>query len=1003
MGLLGKLKKKEVARTVYAVAGHPALTVSPEGKDAYLSCVCIMSYADEVLNNAEQRIIRDLAESLDFSTEELPSIFEFASEPDEKTLEKKVSIVAELNMALPCLADMAFMAYADGHFCEETEEHYLRMFAKEWNVDENSLSQVMRVARAIYGGRFDCVEGELKKKWSVAASEMELLRSWVSALKTTCIPHPIEQGKVLAPSEKRSVAIAEPIASKYKKTRKTKRKSNAVKATAQVARIDSFKVDVLSQLGKLNQLLENVRMDGGPDSSIAEFQGIADDLQSEVTKVSDLRMTLAFVGTMKAGKSTTINAIVGSNVLPNRSGAMTTLPTLITHTQGNTEPVLNFIKKEPFDDAIAKIKEFCEAKRIKEAPKGVLFRNTLDRIISKRLTKLRPRYKGQKEIYSFMESMNDIARICSEFELETPLASYTSVGDFPEIEVEFAYLADREGNCAGKLSLVDTPGPNEAGQGGLKGVVKEQLAKASAIVCVAEPTQVDSEAQAEIRDWIQGAQKTSGAPLFVLLNKIDTMPFAERNSDIFAERALRLFPDFDDREGKPVSVKGRVYGISSHQALLANRASYSLRIDGCLPHWENDGWVMDFLEKGGWVQDDPPPIEDTNWVADRSQRLWVGSKMQQPMDEIILHSMHQAVPLCLGHALDFIGRNISEVHNAATVRQGALGVEVKELDALVQNLESSITKINSFQQELSDKGVSVLGNFKKKLEAAMSEIQVDAMVALKKNSGEKNEKGRIKSFYGIQLINYLQPAKRNLLRDVLFGDEVLTFDDKSGVNELITKVADASSTVIRKVVDHSLSECESFLEEKKKGFAADVGRKIEPILDEINTLMSVNFDFSMPAVRMPATKLVLDLDIAVNSVAKEDKVDRGDYKRTWYTFWIGKKWVPKWVNVYKIAPCDLRQEVDKQFAEYGKKASELIHKTTGNQFRNDLSEHINAVNSVIARVQSSIEQAVNDKGQAEETQEKTRKYFAFLAEESKKLGVRTCKVKGALNNIMEGE
>ncbi|MFX4316464.1 clamp-binding protein CrfC, partial [Enterobacter sp. 63] len=51
-------------------------------------------------------------------------------------------------------------------------------------------------------------------------------------------------------------------------------------------------------------------------------------LNNELRKITRLEMVLAIVGTMKAGKSTTINAIVGTEVLPNRNRPMTALPTL---------------------------------------------------------------------------------------------------------------------------------------------------------------------------------------------------------------------------------------------------------------------------------------------------------------------------------------------------------------------------------------------------------------------------------------------------------------------------------------------------------------------------------------------------------------------------------------------------------------------------------------------------------------------------------------------------
>ena len=70
-------------------------------------------------------------------------------------------------------------------------------------------------------------------------------------------------------------------------------------------------------------------------------------LNNELRKISRLEMVLAIVGTMKAGKSTTINAIVGTEVLPNRNRPMTALPTLIRHTPGQKEPVLHFPTLRP--------------------------------------------------------------------------------------------------------------------------------------------------------------------------------------------------------------------------------------------------------------------------------------------------------------------------------------------------------------------------------------------------------------------------------------------------------------------------------------------------------------------------------------------------------------------------------------------------------------------------------------------------------------------------------
>jgi len=70
------------------------------------------------------------------------------------------------------------------------------------------------------------------------------------------------------------------------------------------------------------------------------------------------RLVLAVVGTMKAGKSTTINAIVGREIMPNRNRPMTALPTLIRHVPGRVQPLPRLQKVQPLNDLD------CEARQM---------------------------------------------------------------------------------------------------------------------------------------------------------------------------------------------------------------------------------------------------------------------------------------------------------------------------------------------------------------------------------------------------------------------------------------------------------------------------------------------------------------------------------------------------------------------------------------------------------------------------------------------------------------
>ena len=93
------------------------------------------------------------------------------------------------------------------------------------------------------------------------------------------------------------------------------------------------------------------------------------------------RLVLAVVGTMKAGKSTTINAIVGREIMPNCNRPMTALPTLIRHVPGRVQPLLRPQKVQPLNHLDCKARQMTVYRK-RSAPwpkKCLLRRSILDR------------------------------------------------------------------------------------------------------------------------------------------------------------------------------------------------------------------------------------------------------------------------------------------------------------------------------------------------------------------------------------------------------------------------------------------------------------------------------------------------------------------------------------------------------------------------------------------------------------------------------------------------
>ena len=173
---------------------------------------------------------------------------------------------------------------------------------------------------------------------------------------------------------------------------------------------------------------------------------------------------IAVIGTMKAGKSTTINAIVGNEVLPNRNRPMTTLPTLIRHVPGKTEPELSFpgykhvaAFKNDLRSAFALV---CEEKKA-----TILSNNDYEDVLKdlEESADGSGLQRGADGIFSFLKDLNDLVRLGDELDVSFPYGKFESVADFPCIEVEFFHLRD-SGDAQGTLCILDTPGRTRRGK-----------------------------------------------------------------------------------------------------------------------------------------------------------------------------------------------------------------------------------------------------------------------------------------------------------------------------------------------------------------------------------------------------------------------------------------------------------------------------------------------------------------------------------------------------------
>lgn len=537
-----------------------------------------------------------------------------------------------------------------------------------------------------------------------------------------------------------------------------------------------------------------------------------EELQGEQIKITRKEMVLAVVGTMKAGKSTTINAIVGKEILPNRNRPMTSIPTLIRHVPGKSTPDLQLNNIEPICQLMAGLKEKITR------PEGKARVEVLqqDQEKSKLLNIIRDTdwvkntYAGEEEIFTCLASLNDLVRLATALDVPFPFEAYKEVQELPVIEVEFSHLTGME-DSQGTLTLLDTPGPNEADQPHLQAMMRDQLQKASAVLAVLDYTQMSSEADQQVRKELNDIAKVAAGRLFVLVNKFDQK---DRNSDS-AETVKQSVPAMLQ---PGMLTSDRVYPGSSRHAYLANRARSVVSQGGQL--FAHEGWVEDFAQLAfgfGWEDD----IADGESVCQRADKIWQRSLFDKLITEVVQAAHAKAAALAVDSAAAKLVQNGEDTHEYLSVRHQGLKTSIQTLKMQIDDLMRDIVEIAACQHTVSSEVERAMQEISQKTDSLLNEAQTTLQASLKAyfKSGKTSEKAEFEA---------LQPAHQaatgflgSLMKS--FGVPVPARDQDFDPNEPEMKFTerDKAEAFVRQIEDSVTS------------LLAGTEQKIKPTLVEI--------------------------------------------------------------------------------------------------------------------------------------------------------------------------
>ncbi|EEY5003435.1 TPA: dynamin family protein [Escherichia coli] len=606
-----------------------------------------------------------------------------------------------------------------------------------------------------------------------------------------------------------------------------------------------------------------------------------EELEGEQIKTARREMVLAVVGTMKAGKSTTINAIVGQEILPNRNRPMTSVPTLIRHVPGKTEPVLHLEHIQPVRNLLITLQEKLAT------PAGQQVAQTLQQTGDTRelldiLTDdgwLKNEYHGEEEIFTGLASLNDLVRLAAAMGTEFPFDEYAEVQKLPVIDVEFSHLVGMDA-CQGTLTLLDTPGPNEAGQPQMEVMMRDQLQKASAVLAVMDYTQMNSKADEDVRKELNAIADVSVGRLFVLVNKFDEK---DRNGD-GADAVRQKVPAMLNSDVLPAS---RVYPGSSRQAYLANRALHELRKNGTLP--VDEAWVDDFVREAFGRMKKDYVCKDSELATEGATDLWECSLIDQLITEVILSSHSRAAALAVDSAAAKLMQNAENISEYLSLRHQGLMQSIQSLQAHITSLLEDIREIADCQEQVTADVRMAM----EEIDARTRELLTGVCTSLEEELNDYFRSGKRKEQQMLEEENSAQPRERNAfaffhdifgtgnqhdrMRDFDPDSPEIKFSDRREALELMTQIESTVTSLHREAEAQFRPELEKIVSGIETGFRGTALYATENIAGRINTRLEdegFTVKISFPAVSQLQTRLAVKTNLSALMEERTETVTR---------------------------------------------------------------------------------------------------------------------------------
>ncbi|EPD0080050.1 dynamin family protein, partial [Escherichia coli] len=460
-----------------------------------------------------------------------------------------------------------------------------------------------------------------------------------------------------------------------------------------------------------------------------------------------------------------------------------------------------------------------------------------------------------------------------------PFDEYAEVQKLPVIDVEFSHLVGMDA-CQGTLTLLDTPGPNEAGQPQMEVMMRDQLQKASAVLAVMDYTQMNSKADEDVRKELNAIADVSAGRLFVLVNKFDEK---DRNGD-GADAVRQKVPAMLNSDVLPAS---RVYPGSSRQAYLANRALHELRKNGTLP--VDEAWVDDFVREAFGRMKKDYVCKDSELATEGATDLWEGSLIDQLITEVIQSSHSRAAALAVDSAAAKLMQNAENVSEYLSLRHQGLQQSIQSLQAHITSLLADIQEIEECQNQVTGDVRMAMEDINTKT----GELLTKVCASLEEELNDYFRSGKRKEQQMLEEENSAQPRERNAfaffhdifgtgnqhdrMRDFDPDSPEIKFSDRRAALELMTQIESTVTSLHREAEAQFRPELEKIVRGIETGFCGTALYATEKIAGRINARLEdegFTVKISFPAVSQLQTRLAVQTNLSALMEERTETVTR---------------------------------------------------------------------------------------------------------------------------------